>query len=122
MAFAITAMEEGEQQAVKIIEIPSEQVRLVELQEVLCRTFRQRFPFMMVSITVNGVTFDEFHLQPFGAGAPTEPCRVKFTPTDNPFFYDLRDRRPQTPRLGDEMHPRAAAELPALDGIRALVE
>ena len=60
MAFAITAMEEGEQQAVKIIEIPSEQVRLVELQEVLCRTFRQRFPFMMVSITVNGVTFEEF--------------------------------------------------------------
>ena len=118
MAFNITVHEEGtEPLSARTVEVYSESVQLSELQKVLCRMFKQRFPSMMASLTVGGRTYEEFHLQPFKAGAPSEPCIVKFTPTDTPFFYDVADRRSSEPSLEDEMNPLAPAVLPAVRGL-----
>ena len=43
---------------------------------------------------------------------------AEFMPTDNPFFYDVRDRK-MTPAR-EELSPRAAPAFPALDGIPLL--
>ena len=51
-------------------------------------------------ITLGGITYDEFADMPFVDCAPEDVMSVVFINTDDPFFYDLRDRRrprPHTP-------------------------
>ena len=115
MAFVTTVLlEHGDKQMTKKdVEVGDKAVRLRDLQELLCTTFKYPFPRMMASLTVCGTTHDEFFSQPFAKGVPDEPCVVAFFPSDDPFFYDLRDRKMRPPR--DELSPRPAPAFPALD-------
>ena len=121
MAFAITVqLEQEDQPTTKNVEVCNTKVRLGDLQELLCSAFQYPFPKMMVSLRVDGTKYEEFLEQPFAKGVPSEPCVVEFLPTDNPYFYDVRDRRPSSPRPRDELSPRAPPVLPAFDGIPLL--
>ena len=114
MAFVVTVLlGQGEEQTTERVEVSDTKVRLRDLQKKLCAAFKYPFPRMMASLTVCGTTHDEFFSQPFAKGVPDEPCVVAFFPTDDPFFYDLRDRKMRPPR--DELSPRPAPALPALD-------
>ena len=121
MAFVITVLLEHEdKQTTKDVKVGDKAVLLRDLQELLCTTFKYPFPKTMVSLRVDGTKYDEFLQQPFAKGVPNEPCVVEFLPTDNPYFYDVRDRRPSSPRPRDELSPRAPPVLPALDEIQPL--
>jgi hypothetical protein len=65
---------------------------LRDLQFALCRHFGQPFPAMKATLVVGNRTFTEFEDKPFFSGE-TE-ATVVFVQTDDPYFYDLRDRRP----------------------------
>ena len=70
MAFVITVLlEQGEQQTTKDVEVRDTEVRLRDLQEQLCSAFRYPFPATMVSLRVDGKTYDKFQQQPFAKGA-----------------------------------------------------
>ena len=114
MAFVVTVLlGQGEEQTTERVEVSDTKVRLRDLQKKLCAAFKYPFPRMMASLTMCGTTHDEFFSQPFAKGVPDEPCVVAFFPTDDPFFYDLRDRKMRPPR--DELSPRPAPAFPALD-------
>ena len=52
---------------------------------------------------MEGLVYDEFIQQPFKTcGGRVVEAQVTFHPTDDPFFYDLRDRRRQPYRHDDE--------------------
>ena len=68
------------------------QTALRDLQFALCRHFGQQFPAMKATLVVGNRTFTEFEDKPFCSGE-TE-ATVVFMQTDDPYFYDLRDRRP----------------------------
>ena len=69
-------------------------VRLRALQKSFCALFGQRFPAMMATLNVQGEKFDSFNEQPFsGCTGNSVEAVVAFVPTDDPFFYDLMDRR-----------------------------
>ena len=119
MAFVVMVrLGRGEEQTTKVVEVADTKVRLRDLQERLCAAFKYPFPKMMASLTVAGTTHDEFFSQPFVEGVPDDPCVVNFTETDDPFFYDWRDRRMAPAR--EELSPRAAPAFPALAGIPLL--
>jgi len=119
MAFVITVLLEQEgKQTTKDVKVVDTAVLLRDLQELLCTTFKYPFPKTMVSLRVDGATYDDFLQQPFAKGVPDEPCVVRFADTDNPYFYDLRDRRMAPAR--EALSPRAPPELPAFDGIPLL--
>ena len=74
--------------------------RLRDVQDIVCRLFRKPFPRTKACITWGGITYDEFADMPFVDCAPEDVMSVVFINTDDPFFYDLRDRRrpgPHTP-------------------------
>jgi hypothetical protein len=78
-----------------------------DLQKDLCAAFRARFPAEMAVITTaTGKCFDDFETVPF-EGVPSEVVEahatVKFLPTDNPYFYDVRDRHERKVSLEEEM-------------------
>ena len=69
-------------------------VFLRDIQYELCGLFRRRFPAMKASVrTVNGKTYDSLGDQPFLDCADGEKVEVIFSDTDDPYFYDLEDRR-----------------------------
>ena len=45
------------------------EMRLRDLQKILCVTFQQRFPKMKAAVTLGGETYDDFNDKPFAAGA-----------------------------------------------------
>ena len=119
MSFEITVRLDGELETATVM-VRNEKVQLSELQKDLCKAFKKPFPATMVSLTVGGVEYDEFHLQPFRDGCPHGECGVKFWPTDTPYFYDLADRKSKEPTLEEVMNPLAPRTLPALGGLRLL--
>ena len=62
-------------------------------QSALCHAFRQRFPVMQAYVTCRGEKYDEFSDQPFKLLLQGEGVAVEFVLTDNPYFYDIVDRR-----------------------------
>ena len=111
MAFVITVLlEQEDKQTTKDVKVGDKAVLLRDLQELLCTTFKYPFPKTMVSLRVDGTTYDDFQ-QPFAKGVPDEPCVVRFVETDNPYFYDWRDRRMAPAR--EALSPRALPVLPA---------
>ena len=114
MAFQITVRQEGKGDAIPM-EIPHKGVQLRDMQKALCQAFKQRFPSTMASVTVNGKEFDEFQNQPFKEGA-ADGCVVKFKPTDDPYFYDLADRKEKV-KLDEQTQPQL---LPAIPDLRAM--
>ena len=115
-------LEEGshgaEQQSTRVVEIQAAKVTLRELQKDLCRTFQKPFPAKMAILTVAGKVYDDFNARPFAGGPPSETCTVVFEDTDDPFFYDFRDRKMAPVR--EELSPRPTPVFPALDGVPLL--
>ena len=70
--------------------------RLRDVQETVCRVFRKSFPSTKVCLARGTTTFDEFTDLPFVGCVGGDVLAVVFMNTDDPYFYDLRDRR--TPR------------------------
>ena len=69
-------------------------MRLGACQKRLCLIFKQRFPLMKASVRVGTELFDEFSHTPFLKCDEGGSIEVIFAFTDDPFFYDLRDRAP----------------------------
>ena len=63
------------------------------VQQELCGLFRRRFPATKASIRTSKATYDSFADQPFLSCEDGERVEVIFSETDDPFFYDLADRR-----------------------------
>ena len=62
-------------------------------QSAICHAFRQRFPVMQAQVSCRGEKYDEFSDQPFKLLLQGEGVAVEFVLTDNPYFYDVVDRR-----------------------------
>jgi hypothetical protein len=75
----------------------SAEARLRDVQRELCRLFRKSFPATMAVVTVvvegSPVTFDDLQQTPFLTARDGDQVLVRFCPTDDPYFYDLEDRR-----------------------------
>ena len=66
---------------------------LRELQALVCKLFRQRFPATKATMVVGDEVYDEFIQVPFRGCSGSVEAIVTFANTDDPYFYDLRDRR-----------------------------
>jgi len=67
---------------------------LGKAQKALCKIFRQPFPKMKAAVEINGDVFDEFIQEPFSECGEGDIVLARFDQTDDPFMYDLFDRRP----------------------------
>ncbi len=76
---------------------------LADVQQLLCRLYRQSFPGMKAIATSNGVLFDVFGQYPFKNCSEGAAYEVKFVDTDDPFFYDKFDRIGLTIKLEEEV-------------------
>ena len=76
---------------------------LRHVQKELCGLFRRPFPAMMASVRTENKTFDSFMDQPFLECADGENIEVVFSATDDPYFFDLEDRRVPKITLEEEM-------------------
>ena len=68
-------------------------VSLRELQALVCKLFHQRFPATKATLVVDHMVYDDFMHIPFKTCTGSVEATVTFAPTDDPYFYDLRDRR-----------------------------
>jgi hypothetical protein len=67
---------------------------LRDVQKQLCTMFRRPFPKTKCLLNVAGVRYEDFTERPFeDLVVDFTPCRIYFEPTDDPYFYDLEDRR-----------------------------
>ena len=66
---------------------------LRDVQKQLCTMFRRPFPKTKCLLDVAGVQYEDFIEKPFEVCVDFTPCRIYFEPTDDPYFYDLVDRR-----------------------------
>ena len=66
---------------------------LRHLQKRVCGAFGEDFPGIKAEIAVDGRLFKLFDEKPFWGVARTGT--VWFTPTDDPYWLDVRDRRRQ---------------------------
>ena len=66
---------------------------LRELQALVCKLFRQRFPATKATLVVGDDVYDEFIQVPFRGCSGSVEAIVTFANTDDPYVYDLRDRR-----------------------------
>ena len=71
---------------------PSASLR--ELQALVCKIFRKRFPAMKATLVVGDDVYDEFIQVPFRGCSGSVEAIITFADTDDPYFYDLRDRCP----------------------------
>jgi len=69
------------------------EARLRDVQQELCGLFRRPFPTMMACVRTENKTYDSFGDQPFLSCEDGESVEVIFSDTDDPYFYDLEDRR-----------------------------
>ena len=66
---------------------------LRDVQETLCRAFRQRFPLMCASVVCAGTSFDEFNDMPFVGAEEGDEIPVSFSTTSDMYFFDKIFRR-----------------------------
>ena len=82
--------ESGEEHTISVVQA----VRLRDVQEVICRLFHKTFPATKACIVERAWTHDDFFNQPFLNSADGDVMRVRFIKTDDPYFYDKFDRKP----------------------------
>ena len=80
----------GEEHTIRVVQA----VRLRDVQEIICRLFRKTFPATKACIVEQAWTHDDFFNQPFLNSADGDVMRVSFIKTDDPYFYDKFDRKP----------------------------
>ena len=67
---------------------------LRDVQEQLCKMFGRPFPKTKCVLDVAGVLYEDFIERPFeDIVVDFTPCNIYFQPTDDPYFYDLEDRK-----------------------------
>ena len=93
---------------------PTSSLRAV--QPLLCRAFRMRFPATKAAVIVRGELHDDFAERPFQALLPGEAVAVSFSPTDDPFWFDLQDRCRVQISLEDEVAYDAACAAALAEG------
>ena len=77
---------------------------LRDVQKTLCKMFGQSFPKSKCSLDVAGVKYEDFIEKPFeDIVADFTPCSIYFEPTDDPYFYDLEDRKGSKVTLHEEL-------------------
>ena len=76
-------------------------VSLRELQALVCKLFRQRFPATKDTLIVGDDVYDEFIQVPFRGCSGCVEATGTFGSTDDSYFYDLRDRRPRATASND---------------------
>ena len=66
--------------------------------------FGQPFPKNKCLLDVAGVKYEDFIEKPFeDIVADFTPCSIYFEPTDDPYFYDLEDRKGSKVTLHEEL-------------------
>ena len=65
---------------------------LADVQQLLCRFYRQSFPAKKAMLTSDDVLFDAFCQYPFKTCSEGAICTIKFGSTDEVLFYDKFDR------------------------------
>ena len=65
---------------------------LADVQQLLCRFYRQSFPAKKAVLTSDDNTYDAFGQYPFKTCNEGATFEVEFVDTDDPFFYDKADR------------------------------
>jgi len=86
-------------------EIPSRAI-----QRQLCADFGKSFPALKAELAFEGSAFDEFDSLPFKNCPEDATFQVIFRETDDPYFYDLMQRKGKHMTLAEEL---AADELEA---------
>ena len=76
---------------------------LADVQQLLCRLYRQTFPGTKAILTSNDVLFDVFVQYPFKTCSEGATFEVEFVDTDDPFFYDKFDRIGMKIKLEEEV-------------------
>ena len=69
------------------------------VQKKICGLFHQRFPAIKASFVIGDRCFDEFMHKPFFDCDDNIVAGVVFEETDDTFFYDLIQRKPDHPFL-----------------------
>jgi len=74
---------------------------LRDCQEELCKLFKKSFPKFKACLVIQGPrgprVYNDFMDHPFRKCTPSDEATVVFEQTDDPYFYDLRDRRGKKP-------------------------
>ena len=77
---------------------------LRDVQKQLCKMFGRPFPKTKCLLVVAGVLYEDFIERPFeDIVVDFTPCRMYFEPTDDPYFYDLEDRKGSKVTLHEEL-------------------
>ena len=95
---------------------------LADVQQFLCRLYRQSFPAKKAVLTSDDNTYDAFVQYPFKTCNEGATFEVEFVDTDDPFFYDKADRIGMKIELEEEVaYDDAVAAGTATTGIEAWV-
>ena len=75
-----------------------------DVQKQLCKMFGRPFPKTKCLLDVAGVKYEDFIERPFqDIAVDFTPCRIYFELTDDPYFYDLEDRKGSKVMLHEEL-------------------
>jgi len=103
------------------ITVPNKNTELRDLQQEICRAFRQRFPWQTATLLVGDRLYDEFGHTPFAAGPPEHVCVVTFEGTRDMYWVDhlFRDKKKKTSEedRGEDRH-----SLPAIPDFPMRIE
>ena len=116
-ANTIVACVDGSQLAVKIQSMTGDEHTIVvtrdtllrDVQETICMLCHKPFPSTKACLIIGSHTYDEFMDRPFVDCCSNEVIAVIFTHTDDPYFYDLRDRKHKPNRPPLELEQALAA-------------
>ena len=84
--------------------------RLRAIQQQLCKDFGRSFPATKAVLVLDKTCFSEFEDLPFTRCPENAEFTVVFSATDDPYYYDLRDRRGPRVTLADEVEWEAACK------------
>ena len=93
---------------------------LADVQQLLCRLYRQSFPAKKAVLTSDN-TYDAFVQYPFKTCNEGATFEVEFVDTDDPFFYDKFDRGPKIELEEEVAYDDAVAAGTTNTGIEAWV-
>ena len=94
---------------------------LADVQQLICRLYRQSFPAKKAVLTSNGVLFDVFGQYPFKTCNEGAIFEIEFDKTDDPLFFDKFDRIGLTIKLEEEVAYDDAVAAGTTTGIEAWV-